>query len=450
MPPKKNELDRQRTSLRPAPQVVEKDFADWVYKPHTVAIGCCLTAVVVLVWWFVPRDDVQHNVKRGIAAASFAFCVFGAVHFPDSLIIRPHPAVWRAVLAAALLYLVSVVFFLFQDLDTVRAIFTFYDASLAQPLPERSYATDCRMSTEEEPHKFYHTVADVFLVAHLGGYWMKTLVLRDWRIVTAVSLGFEILEVTFQHVLPNFAECWWDHILVDVLICNGGGTLLGVLTLRAVNAKEYNWVRLDEIRSVPGKAKRVLGQLAPRDGLIGYKWNMFDSPKRFCQVLLVLGVMLLQELNAFASKAILNMTPTYHLVPLRLLLWAMIAIPGTREFYDFISEPSTKRLGTTAWVGAITLAFETLWLIQMAVEGGYFREPCPLNVLIPWIYVAVVAVVWCTLYFGWARERKRNPLLRFGLNVLFYSMPLALGAMFVMTNRDLEWGKREFLSLFVR
>ena len=26
-----------------------------------------------------------------------------------------------------------------------------------------------------------------------------------------ISVGFEIVEVSLQHVLPNFNECWWDH-----------------------------------------------------------------------------------------------------------------------------------------------------------------------------------------------------------------------------------------------
>ena len=43
---------------------------------------------------------------------------------------------------------------------------------------------------------------------------------------------FEFLEYSLEHQLPNFSECWWDHWILDVLICNGGGTVLGLLTLR--------------------------------------------------------------------------------------------------------------------------------------------------------------------------------------------------------------------------
>jgi hypothetical protein len=27
-----------------------------------------------------------------------------------------------------------------------------------------------------------------------------------------MSVMFEIMEYSLQHQLPNFAECWWDHV----------------------------------------------------------------------------------------------------------------------------------------------------------------------------------------------------------------------------------------------
>lgn len=41
------------------------------------------------------------------------------------------------------------------------------------------------------------------------------------------SIGFELMEVTFQHWLPNFNECWWDSWILDVAICNNLGIALG-------------------------------------------------------------------------------------------------------------------------------------------------------------------------------------------------------------------------------
>jgi phosphatidylserine synthase 2 len=41
---------------------------------------------------------------------------------------------------------------------------------------------------------------------------LQTLVLRDWWLCTVLSVMFELMEYTLEHQLPNFSECWWDHV----------------------------------------------------------------------------------------------------------------------------------------------------------------------------------------------------------------------------------------------
>lgn len=36
--------------------------------------------------------------------------------------------------------------------------------------------------------------------------------IRDWWTCTVVSVMFEFLEYSLEHQLPNFSECWWDHV----------------------------------------------------------------------------------------------------------------------------------------------------------------------------------------------------------------------------------------------
>jgi hypothetical protein len=38
---------------------------------------------------------------------------------------------------------------------------------------------------------------------------------------------YDILQLTFRHMLPNFNECWWDIIILDILICNWFGETFG-------------------------------------------------------------------------------------------------------------------------------------------------------------------------------------------------------------------------------
>jgi Phosphatidyl serine synthase len=49
-----------------------------------------------------------------------------------------------------------------------------------------------------------------------------------------LSIGFELMELTFQHMLPNFNECWWDSWILDVAVCNFLGMWAGMKVRKAV------------------------------------------------------------------------------------------------------------------------------------------------------------------------------------------------------------------------
>lgn len=50
------------------------------------------------------------------------------------------------------------------------------------------------------------------MIAHLLGWFGKAILLRDFYLCWFLSIMFEVLELSLQHLLPNFAECWWDHV----------------------------------------------------------------------------------------------------------------------------------------------------------------------------------------------------------------------------------------------
>ncbi len=59
----------------------------------------------------------------------------------------------------------------------------------------------------------------------------KALILRDYTLLWMLSIGFELMELTFQHMLPNFNECWWDSWILDVAVCNFIGIYTGMKVL---------------------------------------------------------------------------------------------------------------------------------------------------------------------------------------------------------------------------
>ena len=155
------------------------------------------------------------------------------------------------------------------------------------------------------------------------GYWCKTLIFRDWWLTTVISIVFEFLEYSLEHQLPNFSECWWDHWILDVIICNGGGTILGIYTLRYLSMKAYNWRGLYEIPTFRGKIKRFFGQFSPH-GWIEFTWNPLSSFERWVAILCITILFLITELNTFYLKFVLWVPPNHILNPIRLLfilLW---------------------------------------------------------------------------------------------------------------------------------
>ena len=139
----------------------------------------------------------------------------------------------------------------------------FLDENLGEPIPEKDYGGTCLIYDPETPHDPYHNVwdkMDIFIFSHLFGYFCKTLIFRDWWLTTVISVMFEFLEYSLEHQLPNFSECWWDHWILDVIICNGGGTIIGLLTLRYLSLKTYNWRGLYNIPTYRGKIKRIIAQ----------------------------------------------------------------------------------------------------------------------------------------------------------------------------------------------
>jgi len=69
------------------------------------------------------------------------------------------------------------------------------------------------------------------------------LIMRDWYIVWFCSISFELLELTFRYWLPNFYECWWDSLILDVFGCNLAGIMLGYYFLKYFGVSKMQWVK---------------------------------------------------------------------------------------------------------------------------------------------------------------------------------------------------------------
>ncbi|PNT70751.1 hypothetical protein BRADI_2g17230v3 [Brachypodium distachyon] len=197
------------------------------------------------------------TLSRGVWAMIAVFLAYCTLQAPSTILIRPHPAVWRLVHGLAVVYLVALTFLLFQNRDDARQFMKHLYPDLGVELPERSYGADCRLYVPENPkNKFiniYDTLFDEFVVAHVLGWWGKAVMIRNQSLLWVLSIGFELMELTFRHMLPNFNECWWDSIILDILICNWFGIWAGMHTVRYFDGKTYEWVGLSRQPSIMGE-----------------------------------------------------------------------------------------------------------------------------------------------------------------------------------------------------
>jgi len=395
----------------------EEDVLNFFYKPHT--ISAMFIGGIITTYYAFSRDEgtsTQDNVKTGLMAGAGIFLLFSMLQMRDSIFQRPHPAVWRIVMGAGVIYLIILVFLLFQSPQDARALVHLLDNRSGISLPERNYAEHCELYTPDDPvskfRNLWDTINDEYIAAHFIGWWGKTVLIRDASICWTLSILFEVWELTFEFMLPNFKECWWDHIILDILVCNGLGIYCGLLTCRALQMKEYDWTGLwkspTKTRRSPARPvtppessdsplwRRALQQFTPAS-YDEFQWGILQSWKRFFSVVILILIFSLVELNAFFMKALLYIPPPRPLNIYRLLLWSAIGLPALREYYQFMADPTNKKFGTMAWLCCATVGVETL--IELKYGRGMFPDPAPMHVVIPWAVFVVVFVLGAVVYF---------------------------------------------------
>lgn len=348
----------------------------------------------------------------GLLGGVVIFLFFAMLQFKDGLFYRPHPAFWRVVKGMAIVYLVFLVWLLFQNSHDARHIWTYIDPKLGVPLPERDYATDCRIYTpESKVSKFenvLNTVYDEFMVAHVVGWFAKSFLFRDVYICWAWSILFELCELSLAHILPNFRECWWDQVILDVLICNAIGIFLGHLVMYHFEMNTFNWAGISENQGAP-----VARAFWPYNWT-RFKWKIFSTPQRFFAIVFLIFLAAVIELNCFFLKYVLWHPPPHPLVFWRLVILWLFCLPALREYYQWVADPKCHRLGTMAWLSIAILGVEILVWVKFSKEMLAAAAPTPPLVIWAWSLAAAGIIIFAIVYFAiWKPiSRKKKLALR--------------------------------------
>jgi len=212
-----------------------------------------------------------------------------------------------------------------------------------------------------------------------------------------MTITYELSEYALQHQLPNFGECWWDHWILDVLICNWGGTYFGMKACEYFAVKHYSWRGLSEIPTIRGKVKRAVEQFTPADWT-RFEWASTKDLKHYIAVVLMLFLLLQVELNCFYLKALLWIPANHWLNVYRVAMLSLFGLPATREAYQYLADPTCKRVGPHAWLLIANVMTETI--ICFKFGQNEFPTPAPVGVKVFWGVFLTMLVAYPTWQFG--------------------------------------------------
>lgn len=230
-------------------QQVEDICIDFFYKPHTITL---LTVTVLSLMYFAfTRDDENSdkNLRIGLLVVVSFFLVISVLAFPNGPFTRPHPAIWRMVFGASVMYFLFLVWLIFLNWDQVKTLMYWLDPNLRYATREADimeYAVNCSVITWERILSHF----DIFAFGHFAGWAMKALLIRSYGLCWTISITWELTELFFMHLLPNFAECWWDQVILDILLCNGGGIWLGMTACHFLEMRTYCWASIKSVKIV--------------------------------------------------------------------------------------------------------------------------------------------------------------------------------------------------------
>ncbi|XP_063236909.1 phosphatidylserine synthase 2-like isoform X2 [Bacillus rossius redtenbacheri] len=353
-------------------------------------------------------DDGTNSFFWGIVACVVVFILLGVTVTPDGVFKRPHPVVWRFTFCCSIVYELGLIFMLFQTKRDAIRFLKYVDPKLGEPLEEKSYGGNCRIYDHESPDDPFHNVwdkLDLFVPTHFIGWWLKTIVLRDWWLCTVLSVMFEVLEYTLEHQLPNFSECWWDHWIMDALVCNGLGIYVGMKTLHYFSMKTYHWRGLWSIPTYKGKLRRLMAQFGPYTW-IDFDWKSTSSLGRWLATLGISFVFLLAELNTFYLKFVMWVPPEHCLNLVRLFLLLSWGAVSMREVYQYLDDPDCTKIGRQSWITLAIVSTEFLIVAKFGWET--ITKPIPSHILLFWLVGLASVVLWTVWRFFFRQSQQRR------------------------------------------
>ena len=93
---------------------------------------------------------------------------------------------------------------------------------------EKSSHLNMKIMTRDCAFRFenIYKIFDFYVAVHFIAWILAALIIRDYYILHIWSVLDELIELTLKDIRPLFAECWWDSVILDILLANTLGIYL--------------------------------------------------------------------------------------------------------------------------------------------------------------------------------------------------------------------------------
>ena len=356
----------------------------FLYEPHRI---CAAGAFLFILLYFTPSTPGFKFLYVLLISI-----VVLAMFLQDGPLIRPHPFFWRLILAFVIILIIVFITLCTVDRSVIiKGMMLITPGKAGNITADRDYSQSCVIydrSTPQDPfHNVKPVVFDVFVLAHFFGWIMQALILRNMTLCWTISILFEVCERCLKHWFPNFNECWWDSVILDVLVCNGLGIFIGMKLVNYLAFRTWDKRLIEDVES-KDKIRRMLNQFTPRSYRI-YEWKPLQSPRRYFIYFFIIVSLLLLEVNLFGLKMVIPMTPKNPVVISLMIIHLVVGMPAVLEYYMYA-------IGVRESIGYFGSACIMLLIAELCLilkcGDGYFDNPTPKPVKI-FLLVTILALL---------------------------------------------------------
>lgn len=391
-------------------------------KPRQVLIGVLL--LLILGWFSRFNIDTEISVSHAPRAAFLGVLViivfYCMLQSKDGLMIRPHPMLWRALHGLALTYLLflGVVLILPPSLGV-----SFIHDALFPDISGGSVQVFALQQSAAVPHldkmecvinmsNVLRQISSIWFFAHVFGWWGKMCLLRDWSMCLQYSIAFEVMELSLVWLIPEFQECWWDSLIMDMLGANMLGLYLGTLTLKWLSCRNYEWESCNKKKPLLQHFSSVLNMFTP------FSWSEYvwpnDPKSRILSSITWIGALVL-EINSFIILHALLIRPTHWFNFARICLLGAQGAQSVPEWYEYV-RGNTERIGHNIWLLFVIAVLELMIGYKYGRGGRSFGQTIPpIETALCLGGFAVLWLLWYSIsaYRGIKGERRARNWLVF-------------------------------------